>query len=92
MPILQEGNMKHFHDSFMKYHPMLLIFKEKFGHLRIPGEDPKNEWPGLQGWLKNTRAAMLKYKKEGTGRFFEEPKYYELLRDTGVTVHASNHS
>ena len=92
MPILEEGNMKRFHDSFMKYYPMLLMFKEKFGHLRIPGEDPKNEWPGLQGWLKNTRAAMLKYKKEGTGRFFEEPKYYELLRDTGVTVHASNHS
>jgi len=40
MPILDEGNMKWFHDSFMKYYPMLLMFKEKFGHLRIPGEDP----------------------------------------------------
>jgi hypothetical protein len=91
MPILKEGNMKHFHDSFMKYYPMLLMFQEKFGHLRIPGDDPKNEWPGLQGWLKNTRAAMLKYKKEGTGRFSEEPKYYELLRDAGVTVCTSYH-
>jgi hypothetical protein len=36
MPILDEGNMKRFHDSFMKYYPMLLMFKEKFGHLRIP--------------------------------------------------------
>jgi hypothetical protein len=84
--------MKHFHDPFMKYYPLLLLFKEKFGHLRIPGEDPKNEGPGLQGWLKNTRAAMSKYEKEGTGRFCDEPKYYELLRDAGVTVRASNHS
>ncbi len=49
MPVLDEGNMKRFHDSFIKYYPMLLSFKEKFGHLRIPGEDPKNEFPGLQG-------------------------------------------
>jgi hypothetical protein len=90
MPILDEGNMKRFHDSFTKYYPMLLMFKEKFGHLRIPGEDPKNEWPGLCSWLKNTRAAMSKYEKEGTGRFCEEPKFYELLRDAGVTVHGSN--
>jgi hypothetical protein len=90
MPILDEGNMKRFHDSFMKYYPMLLMFKEKFGHLRIPGEDPKNERPGLYSWLKNTRAAMSKYKKEGTGRFCEEPKYYELLRDAGITVRGSN--
>jgi len=91
MPILEEGNMKRFHDSFMKYYPMLLMFKEKFGHLRIPGEDPKNEWPGLQDWLKNTRAAMSKYEKAGTGRFCEEPKYYELLREAGVTVCTSYH-
>jgi hypothetical protein len=26
MPILEEGNMKCFHDSFMKYYPMLLMF------------------------------------------------------------------
>jgi len=52
--------MKCFHDSFMKYYPMLLMFKEKFGHLKIPGEDPKNKWPGLQGWLKNTRATISK--------------------------------
>jgi len=87
MPILEEGNMKHFHDSFMKYYPMLLIVWT----LEIPGEDSKNEWPGLQGWLKNTRAAMSKYEKEGTGRFCEEPKYYELLREAGVTVRASYH-
>jgi len=60
MPVLDEGNMKRFHDSFVKYYPMLLMFKEKFGHLRIPGEDPKNERPGLYSWLKNTRAAMSK--------------------------------
>jgi hypothetical protein len=92
MPVLEEGNMKRFHDLFMKYYPMLLMFKEKFGHLRVPGEDHKNEWPGLQGWLKNTRAAMSKYEKEGTGRFCEEPNYYELLRDAGVTMRGSNHS
>jgi hypothetical protein len=69
MPILEEGIMKHFHDLFMKYYPMLLMFKKKFGHVRIPGKDPKNEWPGLQGWLKNTGAAMSKYEKEGSGRF-----------------------
>jgi len=34
MPILEEGNMKRFHDSFMKYYSMLLMFKEKFGHLK----------------------------------------------------------
>ncbi len=37
MPVLEEGNMKHFHDSFIKYYPMLLMFKEKFGHLSSPG-------------------------------------------------------
>ncbi len=63
MLLLEEGNMKHFHDSFLKYYPMFLMFKEKFGHLRIPGEDPKNELPGLQGWWKNIRSAMSKYKK-----------------------------
>ena len=90
MPVLDEGNMKRFHDSFVKYYPMLLTFKEKFGHLRIPGDDPKLERPGLYSWLKNIRAAMSKYEREGTGRFCEEPKYYELLRDAGVTVHGSN--
>jgi hypothetical protein len=57
---------------------MLLMFKEKFDHLRIPGEEPKYEWPGLQAWSKNTRAAMTKYKKEGCGRFVEHLQYYEL--------------
>ena len=28
MPILDEGNMKRFHDSFIKYYPMLLTFKK----------------------------------------------------------------
>ena len=65
---------------------MLLMFKEKFGHLRIPGVDPKNEWPGLQGWLKNTRSEMSKYEKHGGGRFEDEPQYYELLVAAGVTV------
>ncbi len=69
MPVLKEGNMKRFHDSFLKYYPMLLSFKEKFGHLRIPGEDPKNEFSGLQGWLKNIRSRMSKYEKHGDGRF-----------------------
>jgi hypothetical protein len=55
------------------------MFKGKFGHLRVPGEDPENEWLGLQGWLKNTRAAMSKYIKEGCGRIIKEPQYYKLL-------------
>ena len=92
MPVLDEGNMKRFHDSFVKYYPMLLTFKEKFGHLRIPGDDPKLERPGLYSWLKNIRAATSKYEREGTGRFCEEPKYYELLRDAGVTVRGSKFS
>jgi hypothetical protein len=40
MPVLEVGNMKWFHNSFVKYYPMLLLFKDKFGHLRIPGQDP----------------------------------------------------
>jgi hypothetical protein len=35
MHVLEEGNMKHFKDLFMKYYPMLLMLKEKYGHLRI---------------------------------------------------------
>ena len=89
MPLLEEGNPKRYHDSFTKYYPMLLMFKEKFGHLRIPGVDPKNEWPGLQGWLNNTRLAMSKYEKHGGGRFEDEPQYYELLVAAGVTVRGS---
>jgi hypothetical protein len=92
MPVLDEGNMKRFHDSFLKYYPMLLSFKEKFGHLRIPGEDPKNEFPGLQGWLKNQRSSMSKYEKYGTGRFANEPRYYQLLVSVGARLHGSNPS
>jgi hypothetical protein len=33
MPVLEEGDIKCFHNSFMKYSPMLLMLKEKFGHL-----------------------------------------------------------
>jgi hypothetical protein len=62
------------------------MLKEKFGHLIIPGKDPNNEWPELQDLLKNTRAAMAKYKKEGCGRFLEELQYYELLVAAGVSV------
>ena len=92
MPVLEEGNMKRFHDSFVKYYPMLLSFKEKFGHFRIPGEDPKNEFPGLQGWLKNTRSAMSKYEKNNEGRFADEPQYYQLLVAAGVRVRGSTPS
>jgi hypothetical protein len=28
MPLLEEGNPKHYHESFIKYCPMLLMFKE----------------------------------------------------------------
>jgi hypothetical protein len=51
MPFVDNGNMKHFHKAFMNYFPSLLLFKEKYGHLLIPGDDPKREWPGLQQWL-----------------------------------------
>jgi uncharacterized membrane protein YadS len=33
---------------------------------------------------------MSKYKKEGYGRFVEEPQYYELLVAAGVSVCGSN--
>jgi len=58
---------------------------EKMQQVKMPVLDEGN-----YSWLKNTRAAMSKYEKEGTGRFCEEPKYYELLRDAGVTVRGSN--
>mgnify|MGYP001099737802 CR=1 FL=1 len=61
MPLVDNGNMKRFHKSFLTYYPRMLMFKEKYGHLRIPGDDPKKEWPGLQQWLKNIRATMSKY-------------------------------
>jgi hypothetical protein len=66
---------------------MLLMLK---GHLKIPEEDPKSEWPVLQGWLKDTRAAMSKYEKEGCGGFVEEPQYYNLLVPADVAVCSSN--
>jgi hypothetical protein len=90
MPLLEEGNPKHFHDSLIKYNPMLLMFKKKLGHLIIPGVDTKNEWPELQGWLKKTRSAMSKYEKQGSGRFDDEPQYYELLVAARVSVRGSN--
>jgi hypothetical protein len=40
--------MKQFHDAFLKYSPKLLMFKKKYCHLQIPGDDPRKEWPGLQ--------------------------------------------
>jgi hypothetical protein len=49
MPLVDNGNMKHFHKSFCTYYPCMLMFKEKYGHLRIPGDDPKKEWPGRNG-------------------------------------------
>jgi hypothetical protein len=48
MPLVDNGNIKHFHKAFMSYFPHLLMFKEKYGHLQIPGDDPKKEWSGLQ--------------------------------------------
>jgi len=59
MPLADNGNMKRFHKSFLTYYPRMLMFKEKYRHLRIPGDDPKKEWPGLQQWLKNIRATMI---------------------------------
>jgi hypothetical protein len=87
MPLVDNGNMKHFHKSFLSYFPHMLMFKEKYGHLRIPGDDLKKEWPGLQQWLKNIRATMSKYDRSGSGRFAIEPMYYNLLVSMGVTVH-----
>ena len=62
------------------------MFKEKYGHLRIPGVDQEKKWPGLQQWLKNIRATMSKYDRNGSGRFEIEPTYYKLLVSVGVTV------
>jgi len=87
MPFMDNGNMKQFHKAFMNYFPSLLLFKEKYGHLRIPGDDPKKEWLGLQQLLKNIRATMSKYDQDGSGRFGIEPMYYDLLVSAGVTVH-----
>jgi len=86
MPLVDNGNMKRFHKSFLSYYPCMLMFKEKYGHLRIPGDDPKKEWPGLQQWLKNIMATMSKYDRNGSGRFEIEPTYYNLSVSTGVTV------
>jgi hypothetical protein len=85
-PLVDNGNMKCFHKSFCTYYPRMLMFKEKYGHLRIPGDDPKKEWPGLQQWLKNIRGTMSKYERNGSGRFEIEPTYYNLLVSAGVTV------
>jgi hypothetical protein len=86
MPLVDNGNMKHFHKSFCTYYPRILMFKEKYGHLRIPGDDPKKNWPGLQQWLKNIRGTMSKYERNGSGRFEIEPTYHNLLVSAGVTV------
>jgi hypothetical protein len=86
MPLVDNGNMKHFHKAFMSYFPHLLMFKEKYGHLQIPGDDPKKEWPGLQQLLKNIRATMSKYDHDGSSRFVIEPMYYDLLVSMAVTV------
>jgi hypothetical protein len=86
MPLVDNGNMKRFHKSFLSYFPRMLMFKEKYGHLRIPGDDPKKEWLGLQQWLKNIRATMSNYDHNGSGRFAIEPMYYNLLVSAGVTV------
>jgi hypothetical protein len=86
MLLVDYGNMKCFHKSFCTYYPRMIMFKEKYGHLRIPGDDPKKEWPGLQQWLKNIRDTMSKYERNGSGRFEIEPMYYNLLVSVGVTV------
>jgi len=86
MPLVDNGNMKRFHKSFLSYFPRMLMFKEKYGHLHIPWDDPKKEWPGLQQWQKNIRATMSNYDRNGSGRFAIEPKYYNVLVSAGVTV------
>ncbi len=63
----------------MSYFPCLLMFKENYGYLQIPGDDQKKEWLGLQQLLKNIRATMSKYDQDGSGRFGIEPMYYDLL-------------
>ncbi len=79
MTLVDNGNMKRFHKAFLSYFSRML-------HLCIPGDDPKKEWPGLQQWLKNIRATMSKYDRDGSGRFAIEPMYYDLLVSAGVTV------
>jgi len=37
MPVVDKGNMKRFHKAFMSFFPRLLMLKEKYGHLQIPG-------------------------------------------------------
>jgi hypothetical protein len=73
MPLVDNDNMNRFHKLFLSYFPRMLMFKEKYGHLRIPGDDPKKEWLGLQQWLKNIRATMSNYDHNGSGRFAIEP-------------------
>jgi hypothetical protein len=90
IPLVDNGNMKRFHKSFLTYSPRMLMFKEKYGHLCIPGDDSKKEWAGLQQWLKNIRATMSKYDRNGSGRFEIEPIYYNLLVSVGVTVRIKN--
>jgi hypothetical protein len=90
MPLVDNGNMKCFQKSFLMYYHCMLMFKEKYGHLCIPGDDPKKEWPGLQQWLKNIRATMSKYDRNGSGRFEIELTYYNLLVSAGVTVRIQN--
>jgi len=86
MPLVDNGNTKRYHKAFLSYFPRMLMFKEKYGPLCIPGDDPKKEWPGLQQWLKNIRATMSKYDHDGSGRFVIEPMYKNLLVSAGVTV------
>jgi hypothetical protein len=83
MPLVVNGNMKGFHKAFMSYFPRLLMLNEKYGHLQIPRDHPKKEF---QQWLKNIRATMSKYDRDGSGRFAIETMYYDLLVSTGVTV------
>jgi hypothetical protein len=40
MPFMDNGNIKRFHKAFMNYFLSLLLFKEKYGHLQIPGSEP----------------------------------------------------
>ncbi len=62
------------------------VQRKVWGHLCIPGDDPKKEWLGLQQWLKNIRATIPNYDRNGSGRFVIEPIYYNLLVSAGVTV------
>jgi hypothetical protein len=69
-----------FHKAFVQNYTKLLLFKQKYGNVRVsPAHDEQ-----LANWVKNMKT-QLRNMLHGDGQFITDPRYVSYLRNVGIT-------